>query len=221
MVFRKENKVDAFQRQISALRQQLGAQGSDADESAVTPYPDDQGDAIEHLDTEGFGTREAAGFSFAGFGGTSSSNRPTEPAVPSMSAVPSPTSDPDTSVIAHGTTWKGDLQTNGSVHVHGRVEGSITARHNVYLADEADVDAALTATNIIIAGLAKGTIRCSARFEALPQGRITGDIQAPTLVVHEGATITGRFRMGPPESSQRAEQPAATVVQRRAARGGD
>ena len=221
MVFRKESKVDAFQRQISALRQQLGTEGPSADDGSAAPTADHPADMNQDFGAHGFGTQEAAGFSFAGFGSTPHGNQPEESAFPVIPAVPSPGTASQTTVIAHDTTWKGDLQTNGTVHVHGRVEGSITAQQDVYIAEEADIDASLTATNVLVAGRARGTIRCSGRFEALPQGRITGDIQAPTLVVHEGANVNGRFRMGATEASERAEQPAPPVVQRRAARGGD
>jgi cytoskeletal protein CcmA (bactofilin family) len=70
----------------------------------------------------------------------------------------------------------------------------------------------------VIAGFVKGMIRCGARFEALPQARIAGEVQAPTLVVHDGANVTGQFRMGAGEGTEAAKPP---VVQRRAARGGD
>ena len=72
-------------------------------------------------------------------------------------------------------------------------------------------------TNVVIAGLVKGAIRCGGRFEALPQARVTGEIQTPTIVVHEGAQVTGQFRMGAGEGTEVRQPP---VVQRRAARGG-
>ena len=39
MVFRKESKVDAFQRQISALRQQLGDSHETADDEDFDDSP--------------------------------------------------------------------------------------------------------------------------------------------------------------------------------------
>ncbi len=242
MVFRKENKVDAFQRQISALRQQLGGangEGSDDDlyDDGETPAAEDVSRATGRVGAEpqAAGTRQASrgseteyesrsgGYGFGGFG-LSESAEQTGDAMIHGTSVPAtlPTNpaaaiDAQTSVIAHDTVWKGDLQTNGTLHVHGRVEGSIGAKQDVYVAEEADVDAAITATNVVVAGLVRGTIRCSARFEVLPQGRVAGDVQAPTLVVHDGATVTGQFRM---ELAEAAEPKAAPVVQRRAARGG-
>ncbi len=242
MVFRKENKVDAFQRQISALRQQLGGvngEGSDDDlyDGGDTAASEEASHAGGRTGAEIHGSSgrqggrgsdadfesRSGGYGFGGFSisepadqtGDAMSQGTSMPAT--LPATPSPAIDAQTSVIAHDTVWKGDLQTNGTLHVHGRVEGSIGAKQDVYVAEEADVDAAITATNVVVAGLVRGTIRCAARFEVLPQGRVAGDVQAPTLVVHDGATVTGQFRMEPAETS---EPKAAPVVQRRAARGG-
>ena len=239
MVFRKESKVDAFQRQISALRQQLGTgegegeegQGfeeGERDRTELRDQDDRYGEETAPQDGGGFGTREVAGYSYGTYGGagamTTAGGGPDDDASSEM-AIPTPRVDAQTSVVAHDTVWKGDLQSEGTVHVHGRVEGSIRARQDVYIAEEADVDATVTATNVVVAGLVKGTVRCGDRFEVLPPGRVAGDVQAPTLVVHEGATMTGQFRMGngeagetPPAESTVPRPP--TVVQRRAARGG-
>lgn len=225
MVFRKENKVDAFQRQISALRQQLGTDEGQDEAGADTTYLEER--APEELSggspDEGsdFVRREASGYSFAatGYGASPPPAFAPEPEAPVLPALPLETGDAETSVVAHDAAWKGDFHTNGTVHVHGRFEGSITAKQDVYVAEEADVDATIAAVNVIVAGLVKGSIRCEGRFEALPQGRITGDVQSPTLVIHEGARITGQFRMGAKEASA-AESPPAAVVQRRSARGG-
>jgi cytoskeletal protein CcmA (bactofilin family) len=228
MVFRKENKVDAFQRQISALRQQLGS-----GDEAVEGVPNE---ADEHAYEEeqmmaqanppgnqgrGFSGRDSSAFNFGGFGSSTAvtpaaadeTDVPTAP-VPATILPP----DAQTSVIAHDTTWKGELQSTGTIHVHGRVEGSLEARQDIYIAEEANVDATIVASNVVIAGLVKGSIRCGARFEVLPPGRVTGDFTTPALVIHEGANVNGQFRMGAEESA--AQQRPASVVQRRTMSGG-
>jgi cytoskeletal protein CcmA (bactofilin family) len=217
VVFRKESKVDAFQRQISALRQQLGSE--EANEEAQ-PYsgdaPDPQQPEERYDSGISYRARDVAGHSFA-TSAPSPQFATYEDESTSLPAVPTPEVDAQTSVVAHDTTWNGDLQTSGSLHVHGTVEGSLTAADDVYIAEEADVSATITAANVIVAGLVRGTIRCGSRFEVLPRGRVLADVHAPSLVVHEGATINGQVRMGAAEASA-AEQPTPTVVHRRAAR---
>jgi cytoskeletal protein CcmA (bactofilin family) len=204
MVFRKENKGDSFQRQMSALRQQIGGGDEPAPEQ-----PTDQQRYAPERDTSAYGGGEFASAETPR--GEERHLTATAPPMPELPPV-----DDRTTVIAYDTTWKGEIQSVGTVHVHGRFEGSIRATDVIYVADEADVDATLTATNVIIAGLIKGTVRCDARFEVLPSGRVSGDVQAPTLVVHEGAVVTGQLRMGATEPSEAKPTP---VVQRRTTRG--
>jgi cytoskeletal protein CcmA (bactofilin family) len=226
MVFRKDSKIDAFQRQISALRQQLGTVPEEQEDIALYAA---EADPIEESVPRGTANGSAAAMApvpmetrsmpayepererFTPYS-ASSSARMLEPEPPTPYITP--IADAQTSVIAHDTTWKGDLQSEGTIHVHGRVEGSIKAKQDVFVAEEADVDATITAANVVIAGLVKGSIRCGNRFEILPQGRVTGEVQAPTLVVHDGASVTGQFRMGAGEGTEAAKP----VVQRRAAR---
>ncbi len=99
----------------------------------------------------------------------------------------------------------------------GRLEGTITAAKEIYVAEDAEVEATLMAATVIVAGKVTGEVRCTTRFEMLPSGRVDGNIQAPSLVVHEGASITGQFRMGAPEAN--AESKLSTVMGRRPARG--
>ncbi|HEU5430380.1 MAG TPA: polymer-forming cytoskeletal protein [Thermomicrobiales bacterium] len=213
MVFRKDNKVDSFQRQISALRQQLGADGE-----AERPAGFDR-DHPDASDLPTFPKRDAADYGLGNYGaGAASSFASANYDLDQPPMATEPTIDSQTSVVAHDTTWKGDLQTGGSIHVHGRVEGSIEARDDVYVAEEADVNATIAATNVAVAGVLRGTVRCSGRFEVLPQGRVQGEVHAPSLVIHEGAVINGQFRMTGAEASVTAETPS--LVRRRAARTG-
>lgn len=220
MVFRRENKADSFQRQMSALRQQIG---SPEETSQDIPYEDNERGserrpAPPSQTDSGRAYQESSAYSFSNFSGDQSSAAMT-PAEEGIPPIPEPpTADEQTNVVAHNTTWRGDLETDGSLHVHGKVEGSLRAKAMIYIADEADVDATINADNVIIAGLVRGTIRCTSRFEILPQGRVTADIMAPTFVIHEGANVTGQFRMGAGDEDEQAGPRPAAVVQRRANR---
>jgi cytoskeletal protein CcmA (bactofilin family) len=227
MVFRRDSKAgDAFQRQISALRQQLGGEGSADDQAAAeglgaTPdesaYGSYRGDGDPGSDAEvGVPDSDAAG---AGYGGMDAGTGVTGAVVPEAPPVPElPEVDAQTTVIANGTAWKGEIGSDGTVHVYGRFEGSVRATRDVFLADGADVDATIEADRVVVAGLLKGTVRCGGRFEVLPTGRVSGDVQSPTLVVHEGAIVTGQLRMGPGETAS-SEAKSPSVVHRRPARG--
>ena len=211
MVFRRDSKVDAFQRQISALRHQLGG---DTDDMALQETDRPRTARIENnfrTDLPVFDQIES--------GLARSSRQLTDPAELNASELSDssiPAIDNHTSVLAHTTTWSGNLESTGSLHVYGRVEGSLTARDDVFVAEEADVDAVINASNVTIAGSVRGSIHCAERFELLPRGRVAGDVHAPMIVIHDGAMIAGEISMAP-SNKVLASMPSSARV----ARGGD
>ena len=211
MVFRRDSKVDAFQRQISALRHQLGGENDDEtvtdrdrplslsrDTPYLSDYPDFPSTGLE---------RSAAS---RGLADTSDSRLP-DPTPPPIPAI-----DMQTSVIAHSTAWRGDLESSGSLHIHGRVEGSLTARDTIFIAEEADVEAVIRAANVTVAGSVRGSVHCAERFEVLPRGKVSGDIHAPAIAIHDGAIVAGDISMAPTGDTRASLAPPARV-----ARGGD
>lgn len=223
MVFRRDNKVDSFQRQMSALRNQLGSTGDELDDSRddMPELDDDQlsnDGAYRNQASTPAADQDAGAYSFGNYpsqqGQEASSMAPEErPVVPEM-----PDADGQVSVVARETSWKGDIDSETSIHVFGKIEGALTAREDIWIAEGAEVDATITAQRVIIAGSASGSVNASGRFEALPSGRISADISSPVSVVHEGATINGNFRAVSTESNADARSDrasAASVIQRR------
>jgi cytoskeletal protein CcmA (bactofilin family) len=196
-VFKRDNKGDSFERQMGALRQQLGDDELEDEEmlegeALDSDVYDDRDRRYSSLQAQGVGTAQP-------------------PAAPQI-----PTVDATTTVVSRETTWKGDMSSEGSVHIHGRFDGAVKAVHTIFVAEGAEVDATLTAESIVVAGVSRGTVRARGKFEVLPTGRVAGDILAPTLVVHEGAVMTGQLRMSGEETR---ETKPTSVIQRRANRG--
>jgi cytoskeletal protein CcmA (bactofilin family) len=209
VVFRKDTKVDAFQRQLSALRHQLGGE-EDHFHSAELDRPHAAREEVHYR--QGLPDLDAAPSRPLSM----PPDRVTSLMIDQAPPLPDiPAYDAHTSVIAHTTSWNGNLESSGSLHIHGRVDGTLVARDVVFIAEEAEVDATISATAVTVAGNVRGSIRCADRFEVLPRGRVSGDVNAPVIVVHEGAMIAGEISM----TGSPASQPAAHPT--RAARGGD
>jgi len=211
VVFRRDSKVDAFQRQISALRHQLGGETGD--------------ELVPDLDRSPSSTRDTSYLSdYPDFPSTGLDRSPAsrgltdtlESRLPAPTPPPIPAIDMHTSVIAHSTTWRGDLESGGSLHIHGRVEGSLTARDTIFVAEEADVEAVIRAANVTVAGSVRGSVHCEERFEVLPRGKVSGDIHAPAIAIHDGAIVSGDISMAPTSDTRALLTPPA-----RMARGGD
>ena len=211
MVFRRDSKVDAFQRQISALRHQLGGEGEDTaapDRDRSRSSGRESPFLSEYPEYPLIGSERAS--VSRGLADTSQST------LPDSVPPPIPAIDTHTSVIAHSTAWSGDLESSGSLHVHGRVEGSLTAQDTVFIAEEADVDAVIRAANVTVAGNVRGSVHCVERFEVLPRGKVAADIHAPAIAIHDGAVVAGEISMTPSKEARTSQPPAVRV-----ARGGD
>jgi cytoskeletal protein CcmA (bactofilin family) len=183
-VIRRDSKSDSFQRQIAALREQL-----------AVGEPDD----LPYDDAEPMPTDDAPAILSASVAATVSPvyapRTPVTPAaVPRLDAV--------TGVIAADSRWNGTLTSHGSLHIYGAVEGQLTAHGEVYIAEGAQVDARLHAATVYVAGALSGTIECTERLEVLPTGRVDGDVSTATLVVHDGAVLSGSLRMREAEATE-------------------
>jgi cytoskeletal protein CcmA (bactofilin family) len=212
MVFRRDSKIDAFQRQISALRHQLGGEheefefgGPEFLDRRTSRNDGHLAGLLPVLDSESFDSD------------ASSLARSRDQREQDLAHAPVPAIDMETSVIAHSAKWTGDVSATGSLHVYGQVQGTLTARDRIFVAAEAEVDATISAATVTIAGSVRGSIQCAERFEILPDGRVTGDVCAPSLVIHDGALMSGQVSM-----TRIADvRTQVTAAGGRGARGGD
>lgn len=222
MVFRRDNKVDQFQRQMSALRHQIGGEAGEEQQERNPDIPDIPGgrfNDMEFSEPERYERQDAGGYSFGSYPAETGPGEEDAAGEGSLAVPDMPGVDSQISVVAQGSLWKGDVESEGSIHVFGRVEGTLTAKEDIWLAEGSDVHATVVARQVIVAGQVQGNVRALSRFEALPQGVVEADVQAPSFVVHEGATINGKLTMSSSEngvSSGRAERSGSSpIIQRR------
>jgi len=169
MVFRKESRADSFQRQISALRQQLSTDQEDDDMYPIVENP-----------TMSSGPFES------------------EPVGSAARSKPVSGENEHVSIVAANSHWNGTMRSEGSLRIMGQVEGELFATDEIYIAEGAAVNARVSAAQVIIAGMVTGTVECSGRLEIFPSGHVIGDVTSPTLIVHEGATVEGDLSMRSP-----------------------
>lgn len=103
--------------------------------------------------------------------------------------------EPVSTTIAADTVWRGTLRSTASINVEGSFEGEIYTDQELHVAVDAHVEATVRANTIIIAGQLNGQISCRERLEILASGRVTGQIDAGSFIVHEGAFLGGQVRM--------------------------
>ncbi len=96
--------------------------------------------------------------------------------------------------IGSNTHVKGDVEGDGGLRVEGVVEGNINVTGNLVITESAKVLAEVKANNISIAGALRGDIHAN-RVEILETGRVWGDLNIKSLLINEGAYLSGQTIM--------------------------
>jgi cytoskeletal protein CcmA (bactofilin family) len=123
---------------------------------------------------------------------TNSQHRSTAPS-PAPSTVLEPKTNSVSEVVAslgRGSKVIGKVAFEGSARVDGEVEGEITVEHSLNIGEAAIIAASIRARTIVVAGEVRGDIT-GQRIEVRPSARITGNLSAPVVAIHEGARFEG------------------------------
>jgi len=102
----------------------------------------------------------------------------------------------ETSLIARGTTVRGDLRFNGALHLDGQIEGTVIGEgeNAVFtLSEHGRVTGEIHVPQAVINGHVTGDVHVSVRLELAPQARIDGDLRYHTLEMAAGAQVNGRI----------------------------
>lgn len=143
-------------------------------------------------------------------------------------------------ILAPGTVLRGDLFAEGSIDVHGRVEGKVSARGTVTVSATGDIRSGIDAAVIVIAGVVNGDLRARDRVVLEDGARVVGDVSAPSVGIRPGASVRGRIATeavgdaaesvavnpapvrasapGAPSEARRPPEPIVPVLQRRTTR---
>ena len=104
------------------------------------------------------------------------------------------------SFIGTGSTFKGNIETKGTLRIDGQMEGHIQADW-VILGEKSSVKGDVTARGIIIGGRIEGNLNAKEIAEIKSKGQVLGDIRAPKMAMAEGAVFDGRSSMARQEDN--------------------
>ncbi|HUB91557.1 MAG TPA: polymer-forming cytoskeletal protein [Dyella sp.] len=119
----------------------------------------------------------------------------------------------ETSLISQGTIIRGDVRFTGTLHVEGRIEGSVLgegANAVFTLSEHGQVQGEVRVPHAMINGHVHGDIFASERLELAAQARVVGDVRYSSLEMAAGAQVNGRIAHQGDEHVQR-ELPAPEV----------
>ena len=101
------------------------------------------------------------------------------------------------SVIDNQLSISGDLDTEGTVRVDGKVEGSLHRADTLIIAAGGVVVGDVEAREVVIGGNLCGTLTVSGRVEVQSTASVEGDIRASAILLQEGGTVRGHVAIHP------------------------
>ena len=117
-------------------------------------------------------------------------------------ARPAPASGShDRTVISQKIKIDGTLSGSGEIIVNGYVHGSVDGEDRVQVAEQGRVEASVHGRTIVVAGHVTGNITADDRIELERTARVVGDITAPRILIHDGATFRGQVNMKKPPTT--------------------
>jgi cytoskeletal protein CcmA (bactofilin family) len=100
------------------------------------------------------------------------------------------------SVIHDRLIIRGELDTDGTVRVEGRVEGPKHRVGTLIVGASGFVIGDVEAKDVVVAGQIQGNIQASGRLEIETGASIVGEIRASVMVLREGAAVHGQIFIG-------------------------
>jgi cytoskeletal protein CcmA (bactofilin family) len=119
------------------------------------------------------------------------------------------------SIIGPGMHVQGDLITDGTIRVEGRITGTIRAGKAVVLGKDAEVLGDIFTQDAVIGGRVSGTLVAESRLELQSTSVVDGTIRACAahLQLDEGARFNGQVEMIDGRSATQALPPARKAAE--------
>jgi cytoskeletal protein CcmA (bactofilin family) len=98
-------------------------------------------------------------------------------------------------LMRNGTEFEGKLKCAGDIRIDGHFSGEISVNGTLSIGEGTLVEADIYAPYVVIGGDFHGNIIAERRVEILPPAKIYGEIEAPSVILHDGAIFEGNCRM--------------------------
>ncbi|MBP7461619.1 MAG: polymer-forming cytoskeletal protein [Candidatus Delongbacteria bacterium] len=89
----------------------------------------------------------------------------------------------------------GELSGNEDIVYEGRFEGSINLASKLYVSKTALIKADVHVHSVVVYGEIDGNIEADDRIEVKTGGVVRGDMEAPHIVIEDGARVHGRLNI--------------------------
>lgn len=99
-----------------------------------------------------------------------------------------------TSIIGEDMNITGDLISNTSIRIDGKVVGNITTKKLIIVGEKADIKGDLSSKNVIVFGRLDGNV-IAGEVQIKKSGIINGDISVQAIEIEMGGKYNGKLMM--------------------------
>jgi cytoskeletal protein CcmA (bactofilin family) len=111
-------------------------------------------------------------------------------------------------VIGADARFKGQLEYEKGVRLLGRLEGQVTTKGDLLVAEGATLEGEVDAGNVRVDGDVRGNLKASGKIHLSASAKLQGDLHTARLEVADGAVFVGHCVVGPNGSPKGSPQPA-------------
>jgi len=100
-----------------------------------------------------------------------------------------------TAFIDQGSEFEGKLSFKDTARIDGNFRGEIASENTLIIGESGMVCACIRAKTIAVSGTVEGDVIAATKVVLHKTARIRGNVEAPSLVIEEGAILQGQVKM--------------------------
>lgn len=98
-------------------------------------------------------------------------------------------------LVGKNTTIEGSLSAEGTVRVEGKLNGDVVLTGNLIVGEEGYIKGNIKADSVVLSGIVEGNITVNNHLHITSCAKLTGDIDAKSIIIDEGAIFNGNCKM--------------------------
>lgn len=103
------------------------------------------------------------------------------------------------SIIGEATIIKGEISSQGPLHLNGEVQGEVVAEGEIFVGAKGKVIGNIAGSKVVVSGRVEGNIDARQGLEIAKGGEVQGEITTDKLLIEAGSSYLGRVNIGKPQ----------------------
>jgi len=101
-----------------------------------------------------------------------------------------------TAFIDQGSEFEGKLSFKDTVRIDGNFSGEISSDNTLIVGESGQIQATIHSVCVVVSGLVEGDVHASEEIVLHKTAVVNGNLEAPAIMMEEGAQLNGNVRMG-------------------------